>query len=130
MARTKIQLNSATNLREVLQEAYTLSEELVKQTQDEIAKLANSTRLQDEILESRSRYADAINKLLLTKNKAIEKKIDIAKILQEVIKYNGDLNKLQEGGSQAVSFDFSKIKDIVNQKEKEKNEVQTIQLKK
>lgn len=130
MAKIKIQLNSASNLRDVLQEAYVLTDELIIQVQTEITKLANSSRLQDEVMESRTKYAKAINDLLNTKEKAISKKLDIAKLLNEVMKYNGDLQKMQEsGGNQAMSFDITKIRDIVNQKEKSTQEIKTIELK-
>ena len=61
MAKFKIKINDINNVRDLLQECYELADSQIIQAQNEINKLANSTRLQDEIMESKSKYAKAIN---------------------------------------------------------------------
>lgn len=133
MAKYKIKVNDISNLRDLLQECYDLAETQVVQAQNEINKLANSTRLQDEIMESKSKYAKAINDYLKIKNDAISRKLEIAKLLSEVIKHNGSLEDTirDEKSTKNMSFDFSKIRDIVNNGGfKGENKSETIQLKK
>ena len=130
MAKFKIIINDINNVRDLLQEAYRLSDEQIIQAQNEINKLANSTKLQDEIMDAKGKYAKAINDYMSMKDKAISKKIEIAKILAEIVKYNGNVQDALNDSAVAknMSFDFSKIREIVNQDNNDNKEV--IELKK
>ena len=133
MAKFKIKINDPENIRELLQTTYELAETQIVQAQNEINKLANSTNLQEEIMDSKAKYASAINNYLAMKDKAIGKKIDIAKLLTEIYKHNGDLNNTLNDSQalKGVSFDFSKIRDIVNQQSSSKGDKkEIIELKK
>ena len=133
MAKFKIKINDPENIRELLQTTYELAETQIGQAQNEINKLANSTNLQEEIMDSKAKYASAINNYLAMKDKAIGKKIDIAKLLTEIYKHNGDLNNTLNDSQamKGVSFDFSKIRDIVNQQSSSKGDKkEIIELKK
>ena len=132
MAKFKIKINDPENIRELLQSTYELAESQIVQAQNEINKLANSTNLQEEIMDSKAKYATAINNYLAMKDKAIGKKIDIAKLLTEIYKHNGDLNNTLNDAQamKGVSFDFSKIRDIVNEKSNNVNKKEIIELKK
>ena len=116
MPKLKIELNDLQNIRDLLQNAYNLAEEQIVQAQNEINKLSNATQLQDETIEGRTKYAKAINDYLGMKDKAIGKKLDIAKILTEIQKYNGDVKAaLESNGSQgSMDFDFESIKKMVD----------------
>lgn len=128
----KIELNSMDNLRDLLQCIMDMADEQINQAQNEINKLTNSTELDKEAMDGRSKYAKAINDFLVTKNKATAQKIDVAKMLQEVIKYNGNLNDDTEGKG-VGSFDISSLQNLVDNammnKEKE-NETKVITVKK
>ena len=133
MAKFKIKINDPEDIRELLQTTYELAETQIVQAQNEINKLANSTNLQEEIMDSKAKYASAINNYLAMKDKAIGKKIDIAKLLTEIYKHNGDLNNTLNDSQamKGVSFDFSKIRDIVNQQSSSKGDKkEIIELKK
>ena len=129
MAKFKIKINDIDNIRDLLQETYRLADEQIIQSQNEINKLANSTKLQDEIMDAKSKYAKAINDYLSMKDKAISKKIEIAKLLTEIYKHNGSVNDTLNDSSamKGMSFDFSKIREIVN---KETNNKEIIELNK
>ena len=133
MAKFKIKINDINNVRDLLQECYELADSQIVQAQNEINKLANSTRLQDEIMESKSKYAKAINDYLKIKNDAITRKLEISKLLTEIVKHNGSLEDTikDKDATKGMSFDFSKIRDIVNNGGYENsNKSETIQLKK
>jgi hypothetical protein len=133
MAKFKIKINDINNVRDLLQECYELADSQIVQAQNEINKLANSTRLQDEIMESKSKYAKAINDYLKIKNDAITRKLEISKLLTEIVKHNGSLEDTikDKDATKGMSFDFSKIRDIVNNGGYDNsNKSETIQLKK
>ena len=116
MAKYKVELNSTSNLRQLLQETYQLADEQLIQAQREITKLSNATNLQDEIMDGKQKYAKAINDYLSIKDKAIGKKLDIAKMLSEIIKHNGDVDKTLNDSetTKNSSINFDKIKELIN----------------
>lgn len=129
MAKYKVVINSLDNVRELLQEAYNQADEQLIQSQNEISKLSSSTKLSEEIMESKAKYAKAMNDYLGMKDKAISKKIEIARLLSEICKHNGDSNKGNEESAKSMSFDFSKIREMVNKSSNDKKS-ETIELKK
>lgn len=131
MAKYKIVINSISNIQDILQIAYEEFDGQIIQAQNEINKLANSTSLKDEILDSKSKYCKAINDYLKIKNEAIARKIEIAKLLTEIYKHNGDIERTisDDKAVKNMSFDFSKIRDIVNQSNDDKKKTEIIELK-
>ena len=69
----------------------------------------------------------AINDYLSIKDKAISKKLEIAKLLSEILKHNGDVDSTlnDTNAMKNVSIDFKKIREMVNSsvKDTEKKEV-------
>jgi len=132
MAKFKIELNDSQNVRDVLQMAYDLSDAQIVQAQNEINKLANATQLQNEVMDSKSKYAKSINDYLGIIDKAISKKVEIAKLMTEILHHNGNvgsaLSDAQSAGKQA--FDLSKIKEMVKSMHEEKEQTKTIELNK
>jgi hypothetical protein len=117
MPKLRIELNDLQNIRDLLQNAYNLADEQIVQSQNEINKLSNATQLQEETIEGRTKYAKAINDYLGMKDKAISKKIDIAKILTEIQKFNGDVKAALESNAAqgSMDFDFESIKKMVDE---------------
>lgn len=132
MAKFKIELNDSQNVRDVLQKAYDLSDAQITQAQNEINKLANATKLQDEVMDSKSKYSKAINDYLSIIDKAISKKVEIAKLMTEILHHNGNvgaaLSDNQMVGKQ--SFDLSKVKEMVKNMHEEKEQTKVIELNK
>ena len=132
MARYKVIINNIENIQQLLQETYDLANEQIVQSQNEINKLANSTQIHEEIMDSKSKYAKAINDYLKIKDSAISKKIDIARLLSDICKYNGDVGKAlsDENTQKNLSFDFSKIRSIVDNQGKKEDKIEKIELNK
>ena len=131
MKKLKIELNDAQNLKDLLQEAYMLADEQIIQAQNEINKLAMATNLAEEPIEGKTKYAKSINDYLGMKDKAISKKIEIAKILTSVFQQNGDTKGILAENEKAapVSFNFEDIKKIVDSSFQENQKTKTIQIK-
>ena len=131
MARFKIELNNASNIRDLLQETYKLADQQLVQAQDEMNKLANATRLQDEVMDSKQKYSKAMNDYLTIKDKAIRTKLDIAKLMTEIMNHNGNVKAaIEQGGVSNATFDLKKIKQMVNDSYQEPDKTKTIELKK
>ena len=128
--KLKIQLNDIQNLRDLLQEAYFLASEQITQAQNEINKLSVATQLTEETIDGKAKYAKSINDYLGIKDKAISKKIDISKILADVLKSNGDVNDAIENGTniKSMDFNFDDIRKMVDDSYQGKEKTKTIEL--
>ena len=132
MARFKVEINDIQNIRDLLQGVYNLADEQIVQAQNEINKLANATNLHEEAMDSKAKYAKAINDYMSMKDKAIAKKLDIAKILSDIYQHGGDVKGALENGEAVknVSFNFDDIRKIVDDSISEQEKTKTIQLNK
>ncbi len=132
MAKFKIELNDSQNVRDVLQKAYDLSDAQIIQAQNEINKIATATKLQDEVMDSKAKYGKIVNDYLSIIDKAISKKVEIAKLMTDILHHNGnvgaELSDSQTIGKQ--TFDLSKIKEMVKNMHDEKEQTKTIELNK
>ena len=130
--KLKIELNDLQNLRDLLQETYMLASEQIVQAQNEINKLSVSTQLENEAMDAKSKYAKAINDYLGMKDKAISKKIDIAKILADVCDHNGDVKSALGNGNNTkdMDFNFDDIKKMIDNNMQDKEKTKTIELTK
>ena len=131
----KIILNDKNNLTDILNELYNESCMLLLTIQNEMNKLTNSTDLSALIMEEKADYAKAIHSYITDKNAALKLKLDISKILSEVLKYSGDeknaLANMNKKGSEfsVDTFDLKALqKSIIESKENE-NEIKHYQLK-
>ena len=93
LKKIKIKLNNPARLEDLLQELYNEACQNIEQIQTEMNKLSNSIRLNEEIMDAKTKYAKAMNDYIANKGKAINIKLDIAKLMSEVIKYQGNVNK-------------------------------------
>ena len=104
----KLKLNDVQNLRDLMQELYDESTKNIIEIQNEINKLSQSTQLNNEIMDSKTKYAKAMNDFSSNKNKALGLKLDIAKLMVELIKFNGNLKKMNEESDQLPNWsDFT-----------------------
>lgn len=127
----KIELNSSDNLRDLLQQIMDLADEQLIQIQAEIEKLKNSTDLTQEVMDGKAKYAKAINDFLSIKDKTVSKKIEVAKMLNDVMSHNGDIKATLED-TNGGAFDVHSIMEMINEvyDEKNDNKIKTVNLKK
>jgi hypothetical protein len=122
LKRYKLKLNSADKIEELLQELYNETCKNIEAIQNEMNKLSNSINLNNEIVDSKTKYAKAMNDFITNKDKAIGRKIEIAKLMSEILKFNGNVSKTFEE-SEAVG-DWSELMDMVNKNGNESNNKQ------
>ena len=89
--RYKLKLNSVEKIEELLQELYEESDKNIVEIQNEMNKLANSVELNNEIVDAKAKYAKAMNDFITNKDKALGRKLDIAKLMSEILKFNGNV---------------------------------------
>jgi hypothetical protein len=131
MAKFKIELNSAQNVRDVLQHAYDMADAQIIQAQNEINKLASATKLHEEVMDSKSKYSKAINDYLNIIDKSISKKVEIAKLMTEILNHNGNVGSNVADGAGRQTLDLTKIKEMVkNMHEEKQDKTKTIELNK
>ena len=87
----KLKLNSVEKIEELLQELYEEADKNIVEIQTEMNKLSNSVQLNSEIVDAKAKYAKAMNDYISNKDKAKGRKLDIAKLMSEILKYNGNV---------------------------------------
>ena len=87
----KLKLNSSQKIEELLQGLYDEADKNIVEIQNEMNKLANSVQLDKEIVDAKAKYAKAMNDFITNKDKAIGRKLDIAKLMSEILKFNGNV---------------------------------------
>ena len=102
--RLQIKLNSTEKIEQLLQEAYDLTVKQINDIQNEMNKLSNSCNLADVTIEEKTKYAKAINDFIGSREKAIAKKFEIAKLMAEIVKHNGDINDTLNDKSAMKNF--------------------------
>jgi len=93
LKKYKLKINSPEKVEALLQELYNDACKNIEQVQNEMNKLTNSVTLNDEAMDAKAKYAKAMNDFIASKDKAIAKKLDIAKLMAEIIKFNGNVKK-------------------------------------
>lgn len=109
-----IKLNSTDKVEQLLQETYDLASQQSKQIQDEINKIVNTTILNNLDIDGKEKYGKIMNNYLSLLQKATSQKMDIAKLMAEVIKHNGDVNGALDASKKGINmFDTKAIRDMV-----------------
>lgn len=92
--RYKLKLNSLEKIEELLQELYNESDKNIVEIQNQMNKLSSSVALNDEIMEAKVKYSKAMNDFIANKDKAIGRKMEIAKLMADIHKFNGDVKSM------------------------------------
>ena len=123
----KLKLNSAEKIEELLQELYDEADKNIVEIQNEMNKLSNSVRLSEEIVDAKAKYAKAMNDYISNKDKAIGRKLDIAKLMSEILKFNGNVKMAVSEGEIP---DWQEITNaLVDNSEQEDDNVEKYHLK-
>lgn len=122
--RYKLRLNSLDKIEELLQELYNEADKNIVEIQNQMNKLSNSVALNDEIMDSKTKYAKAMNDFITNKDKAIGRKLDIAKLMTEIHKFNGDVRKMVDNEESVGNWED--LKDVVESSTNDSNDQETV----
>ena len=123
--RYKLRLNSLDKIEELLQELYNEADKNIVEIQNQMNKLSNSVALNDEIMDSKTKYAKAMNDFITNKDKAIGRKLDIAKLMTEIHKFNGDVRKMVDNEESVGNWED--LKDVVESTTNDRNDQETVE---
>ena len=115
--RFKVKLNSPEKIEELLQEIYNEACKNIEEIQTQMNKVANSVQLNDEIMDAKAKYAKAMNDFIISKDKAIGRKLEIAKLLSEILKYNGNLTKASENSDIFNNFKWDDLQNMAQEED-------------
>lgn len=105
----KLKLNSIEKIEELLQELYNESNKMIYEVQEQINKISSSVNLNTEPMDAKAKYAKSMNDFLSNKEKAIGRKLEIAKLMSEILKFNGNVKAV----IQESEMDWDAFKDTL-----------------
>lgn len=109
----KIKLNNVDKIEELLQENYDLACQQHTLIQNEINKIMNTTTINNLDIDGKEKYGKIMKEYFTLQQKAITIKMDVAKLMSEIIKHHGDLNKaLNDDSIKKSSLDISKLRKL------------------
>lgn len=124
----KLKPNSIEKIEELLQELYNESNKMVNEIQEQMNKLSFSADLNNQPMDAKAKYSKAMNDFLSNKEKAIGRKLDIAKLMSEILKFNGNMKAV----IQESEMDWDSFKDTLyetDSKDQTQNESEVYELK-
>ena len=95
-----------------MQIAYNEEDKIIVETQEQINKLTLSSNLNSEIMESKTKYAKAMKDFIDLKDKAIGRKLEMAKLMSDIVKHNGNVKEAVESDD----IDWSSFRDEIEDK--------------
>ena len=123
--RYKLRLNSLDKIEELLQELYNEADKNIVEIQNQMNKLSNSVALNDEIMDSKTKYAKAMNDFITNKDKAIGRKLDIAKLMTEIHKFKEDVRKMVNNEESVGNWED--LKDVVESTTNDDSNQETVE---
>lgn len=125
----KLKLNSIEKIEELLQELYNESNKMIHEVQEQINKISSSVNLNTEPMDAKAKYAKSMNDFLSNKEKAIGRKLEIAKLMSEILKFNGNVKAvIQESEMDWDAFKDTLCDSDTNSETKEESEKYELKL--
>lgn len=131
----KVRLNSSDKLEELLQEIYDQSCKHIVEIENNVNVLKSSTNLGEDgiTIDDKVKFAKAEHDFNVDRQKAINMKLDIAKFMGEVLKFNGDANAALNDNSfkKTTKLDVNMLRSALNSGSGDDNdgEIKSYQLK-
>ncbi len=108
-----LRVNSNEKVEKLLQEIYDLATKNINEIQNEMNKLTTSCNFPDMTVKEKVDYDKAMHDFIGDKHKAILMKLDIAKLLSEIIKHNGSIDEAvaEPAIKKHTSLDLKQLQD-------------------
>lgn len=109
----KVKLNNVDKIEELLQETYDLACQQHVLIQNEINKIMNTTVVNNLDIDGKEKYGKIMKEYFTLQQKSIGIKMDVAKLMGEIVKHHGDINKaLNDDTMKGSKLDISKLRKI------------------
>lgn len=126
----KIKVNNLEKIEELLQETYDLACKQQTIIQDEMNKIVNTTNVNNLDIEGKEKYAKAMQNYISLQQKSISQKMDIAKLMSEIIKSNGDAEKALSGmKAKNTTLDLEQLRKLAKEASTGSNDTQVYNVK-
>ena len=106
--RYRLKLNSLEKIEELLQELYNEADKSIVECQNQLTRLTSSIDMNEEIADAKAKIAKAINDYIKSKDNAIGRKLEIAKLMTEIHKCNGNVAGVMADTN--IAYDIEKLK--------------------
>ena len=111
--RYTVKLKNIDKIEQLLQETYELATRQSNQIQEEANKIANVTVINDLDIDDKEKYAKIMANYITLHQKSIQQKLEISKLMTEIIKHNGDVKgAIDDSKGSLASLDFAKLKEL------------------
>ena len=111
-----VKVNDLDKVEQLLQETYNLACQQYTQLQDEINKVANTTKLKDLDIEGKEKYGKIMSNYISLQQKSIGQKYDIAKLMAEIVKHNGNVDDaITNLKGSVTSIDLDKLRKLAKE---------------
>jgi hypothetical protein len=108
-----VKLNSVEKIEQLLQETYDLACQQHTTIQNEINKVMNTTIVNDLDIDGKEKYGKIMKEYFTLQQKSIVIKMDLAKLMSEILKHNGDINKaLEEESMKSSKLDLAALRKL------------------
>jgi hypothetical protein len=109
----RVKLNSVEKIERLLQETYDIATQTHNSLQNEINKIANTTVVNELDIDGKEKYAKIMSNYYSLQQKANAQKQDIAKLMAEVMKHNGDIKgALADVSKMPTTLDLDKLRKL------------------
>lgn len=126
----KIKVNNLEKIEELLQETYDLACKQQTIIQDEMNKIVNTTNVNNLDIEGKEKYAKAMQNYISLQQKSISQKMDIAKLMSEIVKNNGDAEKALSGiKAKSTTLDLEQLRKLAKEASTGSNDTQVYNVK-
>lgn len=113
MAKYNVKLNNVDKIEQLLQETYELACQQHVSIQNEINKIMNTTVVNNLDIDGKEKYGKIMKEYFSLQQKSISLKMDVAKLMSEVLKHNGDINKaLENDNMKGSKLDLSALRKL------------------
>lgn len=108
-----VKLNNTEKIEQLLQETYDLACQQHTTIQNEINKVMNTTVVNDLDIDGKEKYGKIMKEYFALQQKSIIMKMDLAKLMSEILKHNGDVSKALEADSMKSSkLDLASLRKL------------------
>lgn len=98
-----VKLNNVDKIEQLLQETYDLACQQHNSIQNEINKVMNTTVVNDLDIDGKEKYGKIMKEYFTLQQKAIAIKMDIAKLMSEIVKNKGNVKDALESDTMKSS---------------------------
>ena len=108
-----IKLNNVDKIEQLLQETYDLACQQHNSIQNEINKIMNTTVVNDLDIDGKEKYGKIMKEYFTLQQKAIAIKMDIAKLMSEIVKNKGSVkDALESETMKSSSLDIAALRKL------------------